>query len=115
MTEKEIITCIRLLKAHYPYYYKGITNDEKMDVIRTWTIHFKNIDYELVEKAIIEWGSKSPAPPSIAELRCGISGLYTDLDRKYSRLLKENANAEEIEKVREQREQAWSCMGYYRK
>lgn len=115
MTDKEVSTLIKILKAHYPYYYKGVTMDEAKQIIEVWKRQFKDIDYELVEKAVYKWGEKKETPPSIAELKREVFGLYTEYERRYAELTKDgNARPEEIERIGRLKRQAWSYMVFSR-
>lgn len=58
MTEKEIASIIRTLKAYYPYFYRGVTSEEARAIIDVWMVQFKDYPYELIKKAVDEWGGK---------------------------------------------------------
>lgn len=116
MTDKEVSTLIKILKAHYPYWYKDVTMDEAKLIIEVWKRQFKDIDYELMEKVVYKWGETKEKPPSIAELKGSIFGLHDEYSRRYSELMKDkNARPEEIERIRRLKNQAWSCMNASRR
>ena len=108
MTEKEVASIIRTLKAYYPYYYKGVTPEEAKAIIDAWMVQFKEFDYEIIKRAVDMWGGEKETPPSIAELKRYLFRLYGEFDREYSRLLKEGTK-EEIAKMKRWRELTWNC------
>lgn len=110
MTEKEIVSIIRTLKAYYPYYYKGITAEEAKAVVEVWKTQFKDFDLELVKRAVDQWGGRYTTPPSIAEIKHSLFNFHTEYSQEYSRLLADkNADPHEVERIKRLKEQAWSC------
>lgn len=109
MTDKEVIKIIKTLKAYYPYYYRDITPEEAKTVVEVWQIQFKNYDYELINKAVHAWGGKNTTPPSLAELKYSLFDFYTEISDEYTRLLNEDLNSKELERVKKWREQTWAC------
>ena len=107
MTEKEIVACIR---AYYPYYYKGITSEEAQAVVDVWKIQFGNYDYELVKRGIDNWASRKTTPPTVAEIKYSLTDYYSEYDRIYAQLVRENADPKEIERIENIRSAIWECM-----
>ena len=111
MTEQETVQIIRQIKAYYPYLYKNITKEDAKEIVRVWHKQFKDFDYELVEMAVDKWGQRKTTAPSIAEIRSSIFGLNSEMDRRYSELLKDkNADKKEIEKIERWRMLTWNAM-----
>ncbi len=109
MTEQETIQIIRQIKAYYPYLYKNITKEDAKAIVGVWHKQFKDIDYELVEMSVDNWGETHTAAPSLAEIKGNIFTFYSRFDRRYSELLKdENADKQEIEKIARLRDMSWS-------
>ena len=116
MTEAEISAVIKRLKAYYPRYYRDITTaDQAREVINVWKYQFGDVDKELVETAVDEWGGTQEYPPSIAEIKKTIGKQWTKFDRENTEL--ERAMAEgkpvdkaRLEKVKRMKDVAWKSM-----
>lgn len=108
MTEKDIATIIRLLKAYYPYYYKNVTAEEAKSIIDVWKYQFGEIDYTLVERAVHKWGGTNTNPPTIPDLKHILFTFYHELDQAYSKACKDG-NTAEMTRIGKQRELIWNC------
>ena len=104
MTDKEIGSIIKTLKAYYPYYYKDVTTPEQAkEVMEVWRTHFGEFDYELVKKAVDKWGGKNSTAPSIADLKRTLFDFYSHIDWQ----IKEVTDSKEKEKLERWRNLIW--------
>lgn len=108
MTEKDVATIIRALKAYYPYFYKGVTAEEAKSIIDVWMYQFKEFEYELVERAVHKWGGTNTNPPTIVDLKRILFAFYHELDQAYSKACKEG-NTVEMIRIGKQRDLIWEC------
>lgn len=76
MTKKEAAQLLAILKAAYPYSYKGLTEQEAMGVISVWTIQFGDIPADIVHMALQKAISVSKFPPTISEVKQKIESLH---------------------------------------
>lgn len=103
MTDKEISSIIRTLKAYYPYYYRDVTTPEQAkEVMEVWRTHFGEFDYELVKKAVDKWGGKNSSAPSIADLKSTLFSFYSEIDWEIK-----DAEPEKAEKLEKWRQLIW--------
>lgn len=109
MTEKEIVSIIRRLKAYYPYIYRDITTEEANEIVDAWKTQIGHIDYEVVKKAVDKWGGQKEKAPTIAEFKKSLFDFYLEYDMKYSEVLKEKADQKEIDRIFRIRNDLWDC------
>lgn len=76
MTRQEAIKILSVLKAAYPNSYRGMTKEEANGTVNIWAIQFGNIPYDVVSIAVNKLISTNTFPPSIAEVKEKIRGLY---------------------------------------
>ena len=76
MTRQEAIKILSVLKAAYPNSYRGLTKEEANGTVNIWAIQFGNIPYDVVSIAVNKLISVNTFPPSIAEVKEKIRGLY---------------------------------------
>lgn len=78
MTREETVKVLSLLKAAYPSSYKDMNKQEANGVITIWATQFLNMPLDIVLIAINKLISKCKFPPSIAEVKESIEGLYVE-------------------------------------
>lgn len=107
MTQEQIITSIKKLKAYYPYFYNNISKEDAKAIVEVWLEHFGKLDYKYMQDALKSWGASKDKPPTIADLRKQIGSYYHKVDDLYSRSA---LTAEEKEKLEVQRTLLWEYL-----
>lgn len=79
MTREETIKILAILKAAYPNSYKNMTKEEANGTIGVWSVQFAKYPAQLVMAAVNKIISTSTFPPSIAEVKEKISGMYWEI------------------------------------
>lgn len=79
MTREETIKILAILKASYPNSYKNMTKEEANGTIGVWSVQFAKYPAQLVMAAVNKIISTSTFPPSIAEVKEKISGMYWEI------------------------------------
>ena len=79
MTREETIKVLAILKAAYPNSYKNMTKEEANGTVGIWSVQFAKYPAELVMAAVNKIISISTFPPSIAEVKEKISGMYWEI------------------------------------
>lgn len=78
MTKSEATKILAILTAAYPNFYKNLSVEEANGVVSVWTIQFANIPADIIFMAVNKAISSCKYPPSIAEVKERITGLYWD-------------------------------------
>lgn len=76
MTRKEAAQLMAILKAAYPYSYKGLSEQEAMGVISVWACQFADIPADIVHMALQKAISTSRFPPTISEVKAKVTSIY---------------------------------------
>ena len=75
MTKEETTQILAILKAAYPAFYKGQTQEELSGAVSIWHSMLLDLDYELITKATQRIIATNKFAPSIAEMRAAAIGL----------------------------------------
>lgn len=76
MTKKDALKILAILKAAYPDSYRGMSEKEALGTATVWATQFSNLSADVVLIAVNKTISTSKFPPSIAEVKDKISGIY---------------------------------------
>ena len=76
MTRDETVKVLAILKAAYPASYKGMNKQEANGVITVWSTQFAKIPAEVILIAVQKLIATSNFPPTIAEVKSKLRGLY---------------------------------------
>jgi len=68
MNKEEIRKIVRKLSIAFPYYFNKLDEKETKVLIDTYEDSFKDISYELVDKAVSSMIPKTRFMPSVAEI-----------------------------------------------
>lgn len=79
MTREEAIKVLAILKAAYPNSYRNMSKEEASGTVMVWQTQFANIPAEMVMAAVNKLISTSTFPPSIAEVKDKIRGMYWEV------------------------------------
>lgn len=77
MTKKEALQILAILKAAYPSSYTG-TKEEASGTVSVWCMQFADMPADIVLMAIHQLISTNKFPPTVAEVKKKIEGLYWD-------------------------------------
>ena len=78
MKKSEATKILAILTAAYPNFYKNLSVEEANGVVSVWTIQFADVPADIVFMAVNKAISSCKYPPSIAEVKERITGLYWD-------------------------------------
>lgn len=69
MVREEAVTILRILKASYPHFYKGISKDDAIDIVELWSSMFDE-PVEIVTEAVkAVIATKKDYPPTVADVK----------------------------------------------
>lgn len=77
MEQLQLTNILTELKISYPYFFKEMTREEAIGMMKVYDEHFRDYDYAVVKKAIFNISSKEEYMPSIARIKKEISELMT--------------------------------------
>lgn len=76
MTPEETAGILSMITAAYPHVYKNLAEDEAKAVIMIWAVQFKDVPADIVFMATNKAIATSKYPPTIAEIKAKLTGLY---------------------------------------
>lgn len=82
MNKKEAAQVLAILHSSYPNFYKTLTEETAQGVVSVWSLQFSDISADIVLMAINKLISTSKYPPTIAEIKEKLSGLYWEAFEK---------------------------------
>ena len=78
MNKAEIGRVLAILEVAYPNYFKELDATKKYAMGVLWERNFKEIPADIMFVAVDEWISKNKFPPSVAEIKDRLVGMYWD-------------------------------------
>jgi hypothetical protein len=75
VTKKEALQVLAIMKAAYPSSFNG-SKEELTGTVAVWALQFADMPADVVLMAVHKLISTSKFPPSIAEVKKVIEGLY---------------------------------------
>ena len=85
MTREEVNTLLALMKVNYSNAFRGMSRQERMLLLKTWTITLQDLDASVVMIAVMQLISESKWMPSVAEIREKCRALHFDaMSAQYS-------------------------------
>ena len=76
MTRDEAIKILAVIKAAFPASYRNMTRDEANGTVMVWASQFANDPAEVVMIAVQKLIATSQFPPTIADVKSKMRGLY---------------------------------------
>ena len=76
MTKEETTVILAAITAAYPNAYKNMSAEEARAVVTVWAIQFHEMPADIVFMAVNKAIATSKFPPTIAEVKQKISGIY---------------------------------------
>lgn len=76
MTPEETAGILSMITAAYPHVYKNLGEDEAKAVVMIWAVQFKDVPADIVFMATNKAIATSKYPPTIAEIKNKLTGLY---------------------------------------
>ena len=75
MEQLELTNLLTELKLSYPYFFKDMSREEAIGMMKVYNEHFGVYDYAIVKKAIYNIASTEEYMPSIARIKKEIANL----------------------------------------
>ena len=117
MTREETIKVLAILKAAFPASYRNMTKEEANGVVMIWATQFADVSYTVVMIAVQKLISVSNFPPTIAEVKSKLRGMYWEaycarvgndlLDN--SKVLEESTKSQQLKQIEQE------CRKYHDK
>jgi hypothetical protein len=73
MVREEAVTILRILKAGYPQFYKGMSKEDATDIVELWAMMFDEPLQIVTEAVRAIVATKKDYPPTIADVKEKIS------------------------------------------
>ena len=77
MEQLQLTNILTELKLAYPYFFKEMSREEAIGMMKIYNEHFGNYDYEVLKKAIFNITSTEDYMPSIARIKKEIADLQS--------------------------------------
>lgn len=78
MTRDDTLKVLAILKAAYPNFYKDLSKQEASAVIGLWSVQLAEVPVDIVCFAINKIIATNTFPPTIAEVKKKLSGMYAE-------------------------------------